>query len=83
MPAAITAAFAAFFATFLSFDRLFGIVRLEDVFAFVGARPFNLGVPRLAEDLDLALVPFADAFALPRLAGFFIICSRVILHCAY
>ena len=82
-PAATTAAFATFFATVLSFDRLFGLARRADALAFAGARPFNFGVARLAEDLDLALVPFARAFALPRLAGFFIIPSRVILTRAY
>jgi hypothetical protein len=74
-PAATAAAFATFFATFFSFDRPFGIVRLADVLAFLGARPFNLGAARLDDDLDLALVPFAAALALPRLVGFFMIPS--------
>ena len=80
-PAATTAAVAAFLATFLSFGRLFGMARLAEALAFVGARPFDfadLGVARLAADLVFAL--FARDLVLARTRWLFHHCLQLILY---
>jgi hypothetical protein len=78
-PAATTAAFAVFLATFLSFERLLGIDHCSEVLAFVDARLLSLVLRFAVGFLDLARVPFADSFAVVRFAGLFMISSGALL----
>jgi hypothetical protein len=58
--AATIAAFADSFATFLSFDPVFGIARLADDLVLLRDCPADLEALRLAEELDFLPAPLAE-----------------------